>query len=74
MSEGFFLAPSPAHSAVPFPLQANLSEQQVSSNTFIRALMTSVCHLAIVCEYQGEVGVVEVPLPELPLSHPVLSS
>ncbi|KFW71797.1 Eukaryotic translation initiation factor 4 gamma 1, partial [Pygoscelis adeliae] len=25
-------------------IEANLSEQQVSSNTFIRALMTSVCH------------------------------
>lgn len=37
-------------------LQANLSEQQVSSNTFIRALMTSVCHSAIICQYQGEVG------------------
>ncbi|KAI1235944.1 hypothetical protein IHE44_0002037 [Lamprotornis superbus] len=35
-------------------IEANLSEQQVSSNTFIRALMTSVCHLAIVCEYQVE--------------------
>ncbi|PKK16826.1 hypothetical protein A306_00000123 [Columba livia] len=29
---------------------ANLSEQQVSSNTFIRALMTSVCHSAIIFE------------------------
>uniref|UniRef100_A0A8C0BPX0 Eukaryotic translation initiation factor 4 gamma 1 n=1 Tax=Buteo japonicus TaxID=224669 RepID=A0A8C0BPX0_9AVES len=28
-------------------IEANLSEQQVSSNTFIRALMTSVCHSAI---------------------------
>lgn len=52
-------------------LQANLSEQQVSSNTFIRALMTSVCHLAIVCEYQGEVGAVGVLLPTLPFSHPI---
>ncbi|NWZ00551.1 IF4G1 factor, partial [Loxia curvirostra] len=50
-------------------IEANLSEQQVSSNTFIRALMTSVCHSAIVCEYQGEVGAVGVPLPMLPLSH-----
>uniref|UniRef100_A0A8B9QD32 Eukaryotic translation initiation factor 4 gamma 1 n=1 Tax=Apteryx owenii TaxID=8824 RepID=A0A8B9QD32_APTOW len=33
-------------------IEANLSEQQVSSNTFIRALMTSVCHSAIVCEYR----------------------
>ncbi|NXD27935.1 IF4G1 factor, partial [Spelaeornis formosus] len=31
-------------------IEANLSEQQVSSNTFIRALMTSVCHMAIVFE------------------------
>ncbi|NXB86269.1 IF4G1 factor, partial [Vidua chalybeata] len=31
-------------------IEANLSEQQVSSNTFVRALMTSVCHLAIVFE------------------------
>ncbi|NWW30144.1 IF4G1 factor, partial [Panurus biarmicus] len=31
-------------------IEANLSEQQVSSNMFIRALMTSVCHLAIVFE------------------------
>lgn len=32
--------------------------------------MTSVCHLAIVCEYQSEVGVVGVPLPTLSLSRP----
>ncbi|NXC75974.1 IF4G1 factor, partial [Anhinga anhinga] len=31
-------------------IEANLSEQQVSSNTFIRALMTSVCRSAIVFE------------------------
>ncbi|XP_068811322.1 eukaryotic translation initiation factor 4 gamma 1 isoform X11 [Struthio camelus] len=31
-------------------IEANLSEQQVSSNVFIRALMTSVCHSAIVFE------------------------
>ncbi|NXA95995.1 IF4G1 factor, partial [Melanocharis versteri] len=31
-------------------IEANLSEQLVSSNMFIRALMTSVCHLAIVFE------------------------
>lgn len=49
-------------------IEANLSEQQVSSNTFIRALMTSVCHSAIVCEYRGEPGgCVRVSL--LPLSH-----
>ncbi|NXD63579.1 IF4G1 factor, partial [Eolophus roseicapillus] len=48
-------------------IEANLSEQQVSSNTFIRALMTSVCHSAIVCEYEGEAR--GVPLPTLPPSH-----
>ncbi|NXV37727.1 IF4G1 factor, partial [Rissa tridactyla] len=48
-------------------IEANLSEQQVSSNTFIRALMTSVCHSAIVCEYRGEVG--GFPLPTLAPSH-----
>uniref|UniRef100_A0A8B9INR0 Eukaryotic translation initiation factor 4 gamma 1 n=1 Tax=Anser cygnoides TaxID=8845 RepID=A0A8B9INR0_ANSCY len=31
-------------------IEANLSEEQVSSNMFIRALMTSVCHSAIVFE------------------------
>uniref|UniRef100_A0A803YAN5 Eukaryotic translation initiation factor 4 gamma 1 n=1 Tax=Meleagris gallopavo TaxID=9103 RepID=A0A803YAN5_MELGA len=31
-------------------IEANLSEQQVSSNAFIRALMTSVCHSAIIFE------------------------
>nr|XP_056706152.1 eukaryotic translation initiation factor 4 gamma 1 [Euleptes europaea] len=31
-------------------IEANLSEQQVSSNMFIRALMTSVCHSAVVFE------------------------
>ncbi|NXI38556.1 IF4G1 factor, partial [Galbula dea] len=31
-------------------IEANLSEQQVSSNTFVRALMTSVCHSAIIFE------------------------
>lgn len=30
--------------------QANLDEQQASSNTFVRALMTSVCQAAIICE------------------------
>lgn len=29
----------------------------------------SVCHSAIVCEYQSEVEAVGVPLPTLPLSH-----
>ncbi|KAJ7324709.1 hypothetical protein JRQ81_017729 [Phrynocephalus forsythii] len=31
-------------------IEANLSEQQISSNMFVRALMTSVCHSAVVCE------------------------
>ncbi|NXT84073.1 IF4G1 factor, partial [Zapornia atra] len=31
-------------------IEANLSEQQVSSNMFVRALMTSVCHSAIIFE------------------------
>ncbi|NXX81838.1 IF4G1 factor, partial [Urocolius indicus] len=31
-------------------IEASLSEEQVSSNTFIRALMTSVCHSAIIFE------------------------
>ncbi|NWY29629.1 IF4G1 factor, partial [Pheucticus melanocephalus] len=51
-------------------IEANLSEQQVSSNTFIRALMTSVCHLAIVCEYQGEVGAGGCPPLQCPSHTP----
>ncbi|XP_060098588.1 eukaryotic translation initiation factor 4 gamma 1 isoform X6 [Heteronotia binoei] len=31
-------------------IEANLSEQQFSSNVFVRALMTSVCHSAVVFE------------------------
>lgn len=31
-------------------IEANLSEQQISSNMFVRALMTSVCHSAVVFE------------------------
>nr|XP_034989869.1 eukaryotic translation initiation factor 4 gamma 1 isoform X2 [Zootoca vivipara]XP_034989870.1 eukaryotic translation initiation factor 4 gamma 1 isoform X2 [Zootoca vivipara]XP_034989871.1 eukaryotic translation initiation factor 4 gamma 1 isoform X2 [Zootoca vivipara] len=31
-------------------IEANLSEQQVSSNMFVRALMTSACHSAVVFE------------------------
>ncbi|XP_060743868.1 eukaryotic translation initiation factor 4 gamma 1-like isoform X4 [Tachysurus vachellii] len=31
-------------------VEANLDEQQVSSNTFVRALMSSVCQAAIICE------------------------
>lgn len=32
------------------PLQANLDEQQMSSNMFVRALMTCICQSAIVCK------------------------
>lgn len=32
------------------PLQANLDEQQTSSNVFVRALMTCVCQSAILCK------------------------
>uniref|UniRef100_A0A7M4FY00 Eukaryotic translation initiation factor 4 gamma 1 n=1 Tax=Crocodylus porosus TaxID=8502 RepID=A0A7M4FY00_CROPO len=41
-------------------IEANLNEQQVSSNVFIRALMTSVCHSAIVFEnpYRVDVAVI----------------
>lgn len=39
------------------PAQANLSEQQVASNTFVRALMTTVCYSAIICKRsQGDGG------------------
>ncbi|XP_062987929.1 eukaryotic translation initiation factor 4 gamma 1 isoform X1 [Elgaria multicarinata webbii] len=31
-------------------IEANLSDQQISSNMFVRALMTSVCHSAVVFE------------------------
>ncbi|XP_051966667.1 eukaryotic translation initiation factor 4 gamma 1-like isoform X2 [Xyrauchen texanus] len=31
-------------------VEANLDEQQMTSNTFIRALMTAVCQSAIICE------------------------
>ncbi|NWV32557.1 IF4G1 factor, partial [Grantiella picta] len=41
-------------------IEANLSEQQVSSNTFIRALMTSVCHSAIVFENPYRVDAVVI--------------
>lgn len=32
--------------------QANLDEEQATSNQFIRALMTSVCQSAIICKYK----------------------
>lgn len=31
-------------------LQANLDEQQTSSNVFARALMTCICQSAVICE------------------------
>lgn len=31
-------------------MQANLDEQQTSSNVFVRALMTCVCQSAVICE------------------------
>uniref|UniRef100_A0A8C4GYM2 Eukaryotic translation initiation factor 4 gamma 1 n=1 Tax=Dicentrarchus labrax TaxID=13489 RepID=A0A8C4GYM2_DICLA len=31
-------------------IEANLDEQQTSSNTFVRALMTSICQSAVICE------------------------
>lgn len=34
-----------------FPVQANLDEQQTTSNVFVRALMTSICQSAIICEF-----------------------
>lgn len=48
---GTLLARPPLTAPVSSLPQANLSEEQVSSNMFIRALMTSVCHSAIVCEW-----------------------
>ncbi|XP_050820212.1 eukaryotic translation initiation factor 4 gamma 1 isoform X8 [Gopherus flavomarginatus] len=42
-------------------IEANLSEHQVSSNVFVRALMTSVCHSAIVFEnpYRVDTAVIK---------------
>lgn len=34
--------------------QANLDEQQASSNAFVRALMTSICQAAIICESRNK--------------------
>lgn len=39
------------------PTQANLSEQQIASNTLVRALMKTVCSSAIICKRsQGDGG------------------
>ncbi|KAA0719054.1 Eukaryotic translation initiation factor 4 gamma 1 [Triplophysa tibetana] len=39
-------------------MEANLDEQRISSNLFVRALMTSVCQSAIICEnpYKVDLG------------------
>uniref|UniRef100_A0A8B9KDM9 Eukaryotic translation initiation factor 4 gamma 1 n=1 Tax=Astyanax mexicanus TaxID=7994 RepID=A0A8B9KDM9_ASTMX len=41
-------------------VEANLDEQQMSSNTFVRALMTSVCQNAIICENPYKVDAKEI--------------
>ncbi|XP_053502474.1 eukaryotic translation initiation factor 4 gamma 1 isoform X2 [Ictalurus furcatus] len=41
-------------------VEANLDEQQASSNTFVRALMTSVCQAAIICETPYKVDSKEI--------------
>ncbi|KAB5550135.1 hypothetical protein PHYPO_G00050330 [Pangasianodon hypophthalmus] len=41
-------------------VEANLDEQQASSNTFVRALMTSVCQAAIICETPYKVDTKEI--------------
>jgi hypothetical protein len=43
-------------------VQANLNEQQIASNTLVRALMTTVCYSAIICKRsQGDGGARVVP-------------
>lgn len=37
-------------------IEANLSEQQVASNTLVRALMTTVCYSAILCKGPSMAG------------------
>ncbi|XP_052431777.1 eukaryotic translation initiation factor 4 gamma 1 isoform X2 [Carassius gibelio] len=41
-------------------VEANLDEQQSSSSTFVRALMTSVCQAAIICENPYKVDTKEI--------------
>uniref|UniRef100_A0A8C1L3Y2 Eukaryotic translation initiation factor 4 gamma 1 n=1 Tax=Cyprinus carpio TaxID=7962 RepID=A0A8C1L3Y2_CYPCA len=41
-------------------VEANLDEQQASSSTFVRALMTSVCQSAIICENPYKVDTKEI--------------
>ncbi|KAL6472011.1 hypothetical protein MHYP_G00206610 [Metynnis hypsauchen] len=41
-------------------VEANLDEQQATSNAFVRALMTSVCQAAIICENPYKVDTKEI--------------
>ncbi|XP_053509252.1 LOW QUALITY PROTEIN: eukaryotic translation initiation factor 4 gamma 1-like [Ictalurus furcatus] len=41
-------------------VEANLNEQQMTSSSFVRALMTSVCQAAIVCENSYKVDVEQI--------------
>ncbi|XP_030630375.1 eukaryotic translation initiation factor 4 gamma 1a [Chanos chanos] len=41
-------------------VEANLDEQQMASNQFVRALMTSVCQSAIICENPYKVDVEQI--------------
>ncbi|XP_048102582.1 eukaryotic translation initiation factor 4 gamma 1a isoform X2 [Alosa alosa] len=41
-------------------VEANLDEQQISANQFVRALMTSVCQAAIICENPYKVDVEQI--------------
>ncbi|XP_077079225.1 eukaryotic translation initiation factor 4 gamma 1a isoform X3 [Siphateles boraxobius] len=43
-------------------VEANLDEQKMSSNQFLRALMTSVCQSAIICENPYKVDGVQITL------------
>ncbi|XP_029111212.1 eukaryotic translation initiation factor 4 gamma 1 isoform X2 [Scleropages formosus] len=41
-------------------VEANLDEQQIASNAFVRAVMTSVCQSAIICENPYKVDAVQI--------------
>ncbi|XP_044059610.1 eukaryotic translation initiation factor 4 gamma 1-like [Siniperca chuatsi] len=41
-------------------VEANLDEQQTSSNMFVRALMTCICHSAVICENPYKVDVDQI--------------
>ncbi|XP_036391933.1 eukaryotic translation initiation factor 4 gamma 1-like isoform X3 [Megalops cyprinoides] len=43
-------------------VEANLDEQQISSNMFVRAVMTSVCQSAIICENPYKVDAEQITL------------